>query len=186
MISDRPGLQKSIEKVHGLLRLLLRKENVYSISAVLNYNPVKNKIGLIPFIFFITSPSLAQQPTERQQVQQVLHVIFEAFSEGSVAKMEQALTPDVKILETGEVWTLDTIRSYFARPRPADFRRINTLDFFQTEVEGKMAFVSYHNTAAIHANGKDRIVKWLESAVLVREGKSWRVKMLHSTRLKPD
>ena len=106
------------------------------------------------------------------------------FSEGSVAKMEQALTPDVKILETGEVWTLDTIRSYFARPRPADFKRINTLDFFQTEVEGKMAFVSYHNTAAIHANGKDRMVKWLESAVLVKQGKSWRVKMLHSTRLK--
>ena len=147
---------------------------------------MKNRFSLILFILCITITALAQKPTEQQQVQQVLHLVFEAFSEGSVAKMEQASTPDVKILETGEVWTLDTIRSYFAKPRPADFKRINTLDFFQTEVEGKMAFVSYHNTAAIHANGKDRIVKWLESAVLVREGKSWKVKMLHSTRLKTD
>ena len=147
---------------------------------------MKNKICLILFILFVTSPALAQKQTEQQQVQQVLRLVFEAFSEGSVAKMEQALTPDVKILETGEVWTLDTIRSYFARPRPTDFKRINTLDFFQTEVEGKMAFVSYHNTAAIHANGKDRMVKWLESAVLVKQGKSWKVKMLHSTRLKTD
>jgi hypothetical protein len=144
---------------------------------------MKNKISIIPFILFITSTALAQKPTERQQIQQVLNLVFEAMSDGSIAKMEEAVTPDVKILETGEVWTLDTIRSYFARPRPADFERVNTLDFFQTEVGGEMAFVSYHNTAAIHANGTDRMVKWLESAVLVKQGKSWKVKMLHSTRL---
>ncbi|HET6541676.1 MAG TPA: nuclear transport factor 2 family protein [Chryseolinea sp.] len=145
---------------------------------------MKTKISVLLFLLFLISTTLfAQKQTEQQQVQQVLRLVFEAFSEGSVAKMEQALTADVKILETGEVWTLDTVRSYFARPRPADYKRLNTLDFFQTEVEGKMAFVSYHNTAAIHANGKDRMVKWLESAVLVKQGKSWRVKMLHSTRL---
>jgi hypothetical protein len=146
---------------------------------------MKKKISLILFVFSITTTAVAQL-AEQQQVQQVLRQVFEAFSEGSFSKMEQTLTPDVKILETGEVWTLDTIRLYFEKSRPADFKRVNTLDFFQTEVEGKMAFVSYHNTAAIHANGKDRTVKWLESAVLVRQGKSWRVKMLHSTRLKVD
>ena len=78
---------------------------------------MKNKICLILFILFVTSPALAQKQTEQQQVQQVLRLVFEAFSEGSVAKMEQALTPDVKILETGEVWTLDTIRLYFERPQ---------------------------------------------------------------------
>src|SRR5688572_21048076 len=73
--------------------------------------PMKNRFRLIPFILCITITALAQKPTEQQQVQQVLRVVFEAFSEGSLAKMEQALTPDVKMLETGEVWTLDTIRS---------------------------------------------------------------------------
>jgi hypothetical protein len=148
---------------------------------------MQDKISVLLLLLFLTSTTLvAQKQTDQQQVQQVLRLVFEAFSEGSVATMEQALTPDVKILETGEVWTLDTIRSYFAMPRPADFKRINTLDFFQTEVEGKMAFVSYYNTAAIHANGKDRMVKWLESAVLVKQGKSWKVKMLNSTPLKTN
>src|SRR5688572_32918120 len=141
---------------------------------------------LLIFVICFTSTALAQTQSEKQQVQQVVHLVFDALSEGNIAKMEQAVTADVTILETGEVWTLDTIRSYFRKPRPADFKRVNTLDFFQTEVQGKMAFVSYHNTAAIHANGKDRMVKWLESAVLVKQGKSWRVKMLHSTRLKTD
>ena len=147
---------------------------------------MKIKISLIASILFVTITAIAQKPTEQQQIHQVLTLVFEAISDGSIVKMEEAVTPDVKILETGEVWTLDTIRSYFSRPRPADFKRINTLDFFQTEVEGKMAFVSYHNTAAIHADGKDRLVKWLASAVLVKQGKSWKVKMLHSTRLKTD
>ena len=146
---------------------------------------MQNKVSVIVLLFFLTSTTVsAQTQMDQQRVQQVVRQVFEAFSAGSFAKMEEAVTPDVKILETGEVWTLDTIRAYFEKPQPDDFKRINTLDFFQTEVEGKMAFVSYYNTAAIHANGKDRTVKWLESAVLIKQGKSWKVKMLHSTRLK--
>jgi hypothetical protein len=120
---------------------------------------------------------------ESVSVQKVISDVFEAFSTGSMEAMQQSVTNDVTILEHGEVWTLDSIRFYFSKPRPGDFKRINTLEFFQTEISGRMAFVSYHNTAAIHANNKDRTVKWLESAVLTKDGKSWKVKMLHSTRI---
>ena len=118
-----------------------------------------------------------------REPQDAIKLVFDAFSEGNITKMEQAVTPDVKILEHGVVWNLDTIRAYLAKKRPDDFRRVNTFDFFQIEVTDKMAFMSYHNRADIHANNKDRTVKWLESAVLVKENGSWRVKMLHSTRL---
>jgi hypothetical protein len=138
---------------------------------------------LLIFLICVTSTALAQTQSENQQVQKVVHLIFEALSEGNIAKMEQAVTPDIKILETGEVWTLDTMRSYFRKPRPVDFKRVNKLDFFQTEVGNNMAFVSYYNTANIHANGNNRTVKWLESAVLIKDDKMWKVKMLHSTRL---
>src|SRR5687768_11107090 len=81
------------------------------------------------------------------EVQQAIHTAFEAFSNASIKTMEEVVTPDVKILEQGQVWTLDSIRFYFAKKRPADYKRVNTLEFFQTEIEGKMAFVSYHNQA---------------------------------------
>src|SRR5688500_16746109 len=67
--------------------------------------------------------------------------VFDALSDGSIEKMEHVVTPDVKILEHGVVWTMDTIRNYLAKKRPADFKRVNTFDFFQTEVTEKMAFV---------------------------------------------
>lgn len=124
------------------------------------------------------------QKSNALQPQQVIELMFEAFSDGSMTKMQQAVTSDVKILEDGVVWNLDTIQFYLGKKRPADYKRVNTFDFFQTEVTEKMAFVSYHNRADIHANNKDRTVKWLESAVLVQENNLWKVKMLHSTRLK--
>lgn len=118
-------------------------------------------------------------PKPEEAIQQ----IFDALSTGDVKKMESVVTPDVKILEHGVVWTMDSIRFYLGKKRPDDYKRVNTFDFFQSEVSGKMAFVSYFNRADIHANNKDRIVKWLESAVLVKDNGSWKVKMLHSTRL---
>lgn len=135
-------------------------------------------------ILLVNSTMAQQNPTaDQKKVQQVIHDVFQAFSDASIAKMEQVVTTDVNILEHGEVWTLDSIRFYFNKPRPSDFKRINTLEFFQTEVTDGMAFVSYWNTADIRANNKDRKVKWLESAVMVMDGGRWKVKMLHSTRV---
>ena len=139
------------------------------------------------FCFLITTFACAQQQVTPDQlgVQQVIHKVFGSFSDGSLDKMEEAVTPDFIILEQGEIWTMDSIGTYFKRPRPADFKRLNTLEFFQTELSGEMAFVSYHNTADIRANGKNRKVRWLESAVLIKAEGEWKVKMLHSTRVQP-
>ncbi|HEY0652577.1 MAG TPA: nuclear transport factor 2 family protein [Chryseosolibacter sp.] len=134
------------------------------------------------FLFLtLAIASSGQQVAARPE--DAIHHVFEALSEGSITKMQDAVTPDVKILEHGVVWTMDSLRFYLTKKRPDDFRRTNSFEFFQSEVSGNMAFVSYHNRADIHANNKDRIVKWLESAVLVRDGRGWKVKMLHSTRL---
>lgn len=139
------------------------------------------------YLFAITLTATAQEkPTpEQMKVQQVIQQIFESFSDGSIEKMERSVTADVNILEDGEVWTLDTIRLFFQKPRPADFKRINNFEFLKTEVHETMAFVSYYNTAAIHSNNRNVTVKWLESAVLVKEGEAWKIRMLHSTRIQP-
>jgi hypothetical protein len=138
-------------------------------------------------LFVITLTATAQEkPTpEQRKVQQVIHQIFESFSERSIEKMEGSVTTDINILEDGKVWTLDTIRLYFQKRLPADFKRINSFEFLRTEVHQTMGFVSYYNTASIHSNNKDVTVKWLESAVLVKEQEAWKIKMLHSTRIQP-
>ena len=163
--------------------MLLRQLMFFLTPLATFVKTIPMKYSLIFFLVIsISSPVFAQEKAVSQP-QDAIKLVFEALSEGNISKMEQAVTPDVRILEHGVVWTLDTVRVYLAKTRPADFKRINTFDFFQTEVRGTMAFVSYHNRADIHSNNKDRTIKWLESAVLVKEKNSWKVKMLHSTRL---
>jgi hypothetical protein len=141
------------------------------------------KIILAALLLTFVQVAHAQSKSETSKPEEAIHKVFEALSEGNLELMEQAVTSDIKLLEHGVVWTMDSIRFYMAKKRPADFKRVNSFEFFQKEVSDKMAFVSYHNRADIHANNKDRTVKWLESAVLVKEKDVWKVKMLHSTRL---
>lgn len=138
---------------------------------------------ILPFILLLFTISAIAQKRPIDPVQEVIYEVFEAFSNFDTKRMESVVTSDVKILEQGEVWTLDSIRFYFGKPLPSDFKRLNSFDFFQQEVSGNMAFVSYFNRADLHANGKDRTIRWLESAVMIREGQKWKLKMLHSTRI---
>ncbi|MGC1240524.1 MAG: nuclear transport factor 2 family protein [Chryseosolibacter sp.] len=135
-------------------------------------------------LFFLSSHIvLAQGQPEETQVQQVIINFFEGLSENDLDGMRQCVSDDFTILEHGVVWTMDTIVALTTNPRPDGFKRLNEFDFFQSMVSGNMAFVSYHNKAEITMPGKRRTVRWLESAVLVKEGGRWKIKMLHSTRL---
>jgi hypothetical protein len=66
---------------------------------------------------------------------------------------------------------------------PRDLERINSFEFLKTEIKGEMACVAYKNKADVTFKGKRKVITWLESAVLVKEAKGWKLKMLHSTVL---
>jgi hypothetical protein len=145
------------------------------------------KIHLLLIFSFLTCAVIAQSKVnpEITNVQGTIHNLFEALSENNVEKLEQSVVPDILILERGEVWNLDTLRGFFKNPRPADFNRTNRFDFFKTEVNGNMAIVCYYNMATIQANAKVTDFKWLESGVLIKDKTTWKLKMLHVTRLSP-
>lgn len=138
---------------------------------------------VIALLFFLSSNILWAQRNADHQVQRPIIDFFEGLSENDLDRMRHCVSDDFTILEHGVIWTMDTIVELTRKPRPAGFKRLNEFDFFQTEISKDMAFVSYHNRAEIRTPGQARTVKWLESAVLVRDGKRWRIKMLHSTRL---
>lgn len=138
---------------------------------------------VIALVFLLSSNILWAQRNADHQVQQPIIDFFEGLSENDLDRMRQCVSEDFTILEHGVIWTMDTIVALAKKPRPSGFKRLNEFDFFQTETSKDMAFVSYHNRAEIRTPGQTRTVKWLESAVLVRDGKRWKIKMLHSTRL---
>jgi ketosteroid isomerase-like protein len=140
---------------------------------------------IIPLLLFLLSDVLpGQAQSENRKVQDVVVNFFEALSASDLPGMQEYVTSDFTILEHGVIWTMDSVVALTTKAKPPGFKRINHFDFFQTVLRKDMAFVSYHNMAEVRTAEADRTVKWLESAVLVKEGRRWKVKMLHSTRLK--
>jgi len=124
------------------------------------------------------------QTTEQTKVNQSLMKLFDALAALDINGIKEFSTKDLTILESGAVWNLDTLSHKIDGLKAVSFSRTNHLEFVQTEIKGNIAWVVYYNSADMIIEGVEVHRKWLESAVLVKEGKVWKVKLLHSTTLR--
>ena len=143
---------------------------------------------LFPLIFQITA--LAQnstKPNEEQEIQELIQNSFDSlFSGYRVELLDRFYTPDFLLLEQGEVWDMDFIKTYLGdrSKNPNPVTRTNRFEFIETEVFGDRAWVAYHNWATFTKDGSAlREVYWLESASAIRTSGGWRLELLHSTRV---
>lgn len=132
---------------------------------------------------FLLTASLALAQADEAAVKTVVTDAFQALADIDVARFRSHCQPDFTLLENGEIWTVDTLE---ARMKPyvgSGMKRVNTLDFKKVTVKGTTAWVTYLNRADLDRNGQKMTVRWLESAVLEKENRTWKLAMLHSTVL---
>ena len=129
----------------------------------------------------------AQQSTtnSRQAAQQAVVKLFDALSSRDSVSLKTYCTAGITLYEYGQVWNMDTLilRAITLNQSP-DFKRTNSFEFINTAVDKTMAWVTYRLQSVIFKDGKQSTVLWLETAVVVRERKQWKVKHLHSTLIK--
>ena len=145
------------------------------------------KIALFLLAIFCTAFLQAQQPTanNQQAVQQTVINLFKALSNRDSISLKSYSTADITLYEYGQVWNMDTlILKAITLNQSTDFKRINTFDFINTTVNKTMALVNYRLQSVITKDGKQVTVQWLETVVLEKAKKQWRVKHLHSTLIK--
>jgi hypothetical protein len=129
----------------------------------------------------------AQQPTTKSQlaVQQTVVKLFDALSNRDSISLKAYSTADITLYEYGQVWTIDTlILKAITLNQSANFKRTNSFEFINTTVDKNTAWVTYRLQSVILKDGKQTTVLWLETIVLARERKQWKVKHLHSTLIK--
>ncbi len=142
------------------------------------------KVWCILFVMSITSMVKAQEKkaTDAHDVQQTVIDLFDALSNRDSVMLKANCTADILIFEDGKVWNIDTMMGVIiALKKLNDYTRINKIEFIHTEIHNDVAWTTYHNQADITVNGKNRSVKWVETVILIRDGKKWRIKILHST-----
>ena len=150
---------------------------------------IKNMKKIVFIIIAISASTLlqAQQSlTKNQQaVQETVIKMFDALSNRDSVSLKTYSTADITLYEYGQVWNMDTlILKAITLNQSADFKRTNSFEFINTSADKTMAWVTYRLQSAITKDGKQATVQWLETVVLVKERKLWRVKHLHSTLIK--
>lgn len=127
----------------------------------------------------------SRKKKEQDKINQTIIKLFDGLAALDDKIIKQYSTADLMLLENGELWNMDTVINELNQLKRVSFSRTNHLNFIHTEVTGKTAWVAYNNAADITINRQKMNVQWLESAFLVKKGKEWKVRLLHSTLLKP-
>ena len=139
-------------------------------------------IFLLIFLVSLTNLYAQTEKTgESEQVNQVITRFFDGIAALDMNQMKQFVTTDFLLLESGDVWNLDTLAVHMNQLKTGSFSRTNRLNFIRTEIKENIAWVAYDNAADMIIKGQKRNARWLESAVLIKEGKEWKIQMLHST-----
>ncbi len=137
--------------------------------------------------FSVSTLLQAQQllTKEQQEIQQTVIKMFEALSKQDSVGLKEYCTADVAFYEYGQIWNIDTLISKaITVNQAADFKRTNTFDFINTTTDKTMAWLTYHLNSTITKDSKQSTVQWLETVVLTKHKKRWKVKHLHSTLIK--
>ena len=111
--------------------------------------------------------------------------MFDALSNRDSVALKKYCTADIALYEYGQIWNIDTlILKAITLNQSTDFNRTNSFDFINTATDKNTAWVTYHLNSSVTRDGKQATMQWLETVVLVKEKKQWKVKHLHSTLIK--
>lgn len=110
--------------------------------------------------------------------------LFAAMSNHDGKAMQETATEDFQLLEHGEDWTMQQLVDA-VQPKGQPYVRENFFSQIRARQNGDVAWVSYWNKAEISRESGQRIVVWLESAVMVKKDGRWKIQLIHSTRLEP-
>lgn len=146
-----------------------------------------NKIMLLIILLGSSMVLKAQQilTKDQQKVQETVVNFFEALSNRDSIALKKYATADIVLYEYGSIWNADTlIRKAIKLNTATDFKRINIIDFISTTVTKKNAWASYNLHSEIMKDGKKSTVQWMETVIVLKKKKIWKIKVLHSTLIK--
>ncbi len=145
------------------------------------------KVSFCTIAIFFATLLHAQQlfSKQEQEIQLTVVNMFQALSNRDSIALKYYCSPDITLYEYGQIWNIDTlIKKAIAMNQSADFERTNTFEFINTASDKTTAWVTYRLNSVITKDANKTNIQWLETVVLIRQNKQWKIKHLHSTMIK--
>jgi len=143
------------------------------------------KVKLFIVSWFLTVSLNAQAINRKQKaIQQTVENMFATLSTFDTLALKGFLTANVRFYEYGQIWNMDTIiQKAMLGKRVKDFNRTNSFVFVNTIIHQKTAWVTYYLQSIITRDNKQETLHWMETVILVKDKRKWKIEVLHSTRL---
>jgi len=148
---------------------------------------LKIKLLFIALLFTAMVHAQITLTPEQITVQQTIENLFAALTNVDTTAMKNFTTSTVRFYEYGEVWPMDTLISKVMKSKSIpDFKRTNQFEFVNATINKNTAWATYYLQSNFTRNGKEELVKWMETVVLIKDKKQWKIDVLHSTRLQKN
>lgn len=146
-------------------------------------NSIHPRILFSLLLVIVSSAVHGQSYKIAETPEQAITYFFDGLAELNDAKTRAYVTPDFMLVENGVLWNMDTLSNAMSSMKEAEFSRKNSFRYERQVITGTSAWVVYHNQADIMYNGRSLVIRWIESALLVRDkSKGWRIQLMHSTK----
>jgi len=133
--------------------------------------------------FFTGSAPAAPASADERAVAQALRLMYVALTNHDMDQLRAVTTSDFYAFDVGEEFSADTFMALIKRLNAEGKTIVWEVTDPKVRLEGDVAWITYLNRGSVTDAAGKRDVSWLESAVLLKEGGTWRIQFFHSTRV---
>ena len=147
---------------------------VLVIVMALSSRPAFAAAGALP-------PATAQ--SESSQVVHAMETMYEAATHDDLALFSTVVEPDFFSFDGGKRFDGNELMALVKSAHAAGKVYVWHVTEPQVELYGDTALITYVNRGSLSEGTEKKDLTWLESAVLRKEGSTWRIRFFHSTRV---
>ena len=142
-------------------------------------------IAIVSFLICNVRASAADRhlPNDESQVTEAVRSFFAAASTDNVDKVHAVTTSDFYAFDAGGRFTRDGLMALIKAAHAEGKVFVWTVNEPEVHISGNIAWITYLNRGSITDVSGTKDMAWMESAVLQKEGGTWRIRFFHSTRV---
>ena len=129
------------------------------------------------------SAQASPAPADEQAVEHTLRQMYGALTNEDAAQFRAVTTSDFYAFDGGEKMTGDELVALIKSLHAAGKTFVWTVTEPKVRIENAVVWITYLNRGSVQDAAGKKDVSWLESAVLQKEGGTWRIQFFHSTRV---
>lgn len=132
---------------------------------------------------FMGAAQASTVTADEEAVAQTLRLMYVALTKEDAAQLRAVTTSDFYAFDGGEKFTGEELVALIKSAHAVGKTFVWTVPAPKVRIEGTVAWITYLNRGTVQDAAGKKDVSWLESAVLLKEGGTWRIQFFHSTRV---